>query len=346
VTVDLPLPVDLPPMEAETLEELPAGDGWAYEPKWDGFRCLAFRDGDEVALTSKAGKPLARYFPDVVEAMRGLGARRFVLDGEMVIPVQGHLSFEQLLQRIHPAASRVRRLAAETPALFVAFDLLLGNRGDATVSLPLEVRRQRLESFADRHFAGPVRLSPQTRELETARGWLGSGSDGLDGVMAKRLDAPYRSGERRGMAKVKRLRTADVVVGGYRMAAKGGGVGSLLLGLHDGEGLLHHVGHTASFSAAERRGLVQLLEPHAGGPGFSGRSPGGPSRWSRRESDDWVSLDGKLVAEVRYDHFTEGRFRHATRFQRWRPDKDPGQCTFAQIEREGRPTLLMLGDPT
>jgi ATP-dependent DNA ligase len=249
-----------------------------------------------------------------------------------------------LLQRIHPAASRVRKLAAETPAIFVGFDLLLSNRGDPLTDQPFEVRRERLESFAGRFFAGRVRLSPQTRDVEEARRWLGNGSDGLDGVMAKRLDAPYRSGKRTGMAKVKRMRTADVVVGGYRMASKGNVVGSLLLGLYDDDGLLHHVGHTSSFSAAEKAKLVKLLEPHTGGTGFTGSAPGGPSRWNKRDSDDWVPLHPRVVAEVRYDHFSEGRFRHATRFERWRPDKAATQCTFAQIEREGRSTLLVLGD--
>ena len=342
--MNLPVPVTTPPMEAETLDEIPAGDGWAYEPKWDGFRCLAFRDGDEVALQSKAGKPLGRYFPDVVEHLAAIGAQKFVLDGEIVIPSGDHLSFEALLQRIHPAASRVRRLATETPALFVAFDILLSNQGDPLLELPLEARRDRLETFAGRFFNAGMRLSPQTRSVDEARDWLSGGSDGLDGIMAKRLDQPYRAGERAGMAKVKRMRTADCVVGGFRYASKGGVVGSLLLGLLDEDGLLHYVGYTSSFNAAQKKALVAELNAHAGGSGFTGRAPGGPSRWNKRESDDWVPLHPRLVAEVRYDHFSEGRFRHGTRFERWRPDKAPAQCTFAQIEREGRSTLLMLGD--
>jgi ATP-dependent DNA ligase len=342
--VDLPLPLSTPPMEAETLDELPTGEGWAYEPKWDGFRCLAFRDGDEIELRSKAGKPLGRYFPDVVEALAALGARRFVLDGEIVIPSEDHLSFEQLLQRIHPAASRVNKLAAATPALFVAFDLLLSNRGDPLTDLPLQARRQRLESFAGQFFASRVHLSPQSTDPEEARRWLSDGRDGLDGVMAKRLDARYHSGERRGMAKIKRMRTADCVVGGFRYASKGKVVGSVLLGLYDDAGLLHHVGYTSSFSSAQKARLVQQLNEHAGGAGFTGRAPGGPSRWNKRESDDWVPLEPRLVMEVRYDHFSEGRFRHGTRFERWRPDKDAAQCTFDQIEREGRSTLQMLTD--
>jgi len=340
--MDLPIPLHYAPMEAKTVETIPRGDGWCYEPKWDGFRCLAFRDGDEIELRSKADKPLARYFPDVVEALRALGAKRFVLDGEIVIPHGDALSFEMLLMRIHPAASRVRKLAAETPALFVAFDMLLSNRGDALADDPLESRRGRLESFAGQFFSDRVRISPQTRDAEQAEAWLSGGSDGLDGVMAKRLDQPYRSGERTAMSKIKRLRTADCVVGGFRYASAGKLIGSLLLGLYDRDGLLHHVGFTSSFSAAEKKDLTKQVEALAGGTGFTGRAPGGPSRWSTRRSDEWVPLQPTLVAEVRYDHFSEGRFRHATRFERWRPDKDPAQCTFAQLEREGRSTLALL----
>jgi ATP-dependent DNA ligase len=340
--MDLPIPTSFAPMEAETRGEVPAGAGWAYEPKWDGFRCLAFRDGDEIELRSKANKPLARYFPDVVEALGALGASRFVLDGEIVIPFADRLSFEQLLLRIHPAASRVQRLAAEAPALFIAFDLLLSNRGGTLIDAPFEARRGRLESFAGRFFAGRVRLSPQTRDTAEARAWLLDERDGLDGVMAKRLADRYRSGERAGIVKIKRLRTADCVVGGFRHAAHGKAIGSLLLGLFDSDGLLHHVGYTSSFTAAEKSALLTELEPHAGGPGFTGRAPGGPSRWSTRRSDEWVPLRPRLVAEVRYDHFSEGRFRHGTGFQRWRPDKAAAQCTFAQIETEGRSTLALL----
>jgi ATP-dependent DNA ligase len=340
--MELPVPTSLAPMEALTLAELPAGDVWAYEPKWDGFRCLAFRDGAAVDLRSKAGKPLARYFPDVVATLRGLGGQRFVLDGEIVIPHEDRLSFERLLLRIHPAASRVQRLAAATPALFIAFDLLLSNRGRPLLPLPLAERRPRLESFGRRFFGSAVRLSPQTRGIEQARRWLAGGEDGLDGVVAKRLDAPYRAGERSGMAKIKRLRTADCVVGGFRYATRGRAVGSLLLGLYDDAGLLHHVGFTSSFSAARKAALVPELEELAGGTGFTGRAPGGPSRWSTRRSDEWVPLRPVLVAEVRYDHFSEGRFRHGTRFERWRPDKAPRQCTFAQLEPEGRSQLALL----
>lgn len=338
----LPIPLSYAPMEAETIDELPVGPGWAYEPKWDGFRCLAFRDGDEIELRSKANKPLARYFPDVVEALLGLGATRFVLDGEIVIPHEDRLSFEMLLLRIHPAASRVKKLAGETPGVFVAFDLLLSNRGDALTQAPFSERRECLEAFAEQYFDERVRLSPHSTDVEQARRWLHGGADGLDGVMAKQLDQPYRTGERAAIAKVKRLRTADCVVGGFRYASAGKIMGSLLLGLYDRDGLLHHVGYTSSFRADERAALTPELERIADGSGFTGRAPGGPSRWSTRRTDEWVPLKPTLVAEVRYDHFSEGRFRHGTRFERWRPDKEPRQCTFDQIAREGRSTLALL----
>src|SRR5690606_3795853 len=250
-----------------------------------------------------------------------LGPTRLVLDGEIVIPHEDRLSFEMLLMRIHPAASRVKKLAAETPGIFVAFDLLLSNRGDALTDRPFADRRERLEGLAEKYFTDSVRLSPHSLDVEQARRWLHGGADGLDGVMAKQLEQPYRTGERAAMAKVKRLRTADCVVGGFRYASAGKIVGSLLLGLYDDDGLLHHVGYTSSFSAAQRAALTPELERIGGGSGFTGRAPGGPSRWSTRRSDEWVPLEPKLVAEVRYDHFSEGRFRHGTRFERWRPDK-------------------------
>jgi ATP-dependent DNA ligase len=330
-------------MEAQTIDELPVGDNWAYEPKWDGFRCIAFRDGETVELMSKAGKPLARYFPDIVEALLALEATRFVMDGEIVIPHGDRLSFERLLMRIHPAGSRVRKLAAETPAIFVAFDILLADRGAPLADATFAVRRDRLVSFAERYFSDDVRLSPQSPDIDEARAWLLGSTDGLDGVMAKQLDQPYRTGERAGIAKVKRLRTADCVVGGFRYASAGKVVGSLLLGLYDDAGLLHHVGYTSSLRAEERAALTPELERIAGGAGFSGRAPGGPSRWSTNRTDQWVPLEPTLVVEVRYDHFSEGRFRHGTRFERWRPDKDPAQCTFTQIPTEGRSTRALLG---
>jgi ATP-dependent DNA ligase len=321
-------------MEADSSDVLPDGDAWLYEPKWDGFRCLAFKDKEFVRIQSKAGKPLGRYFPDVVAAVEAVQAKQFILDGEIVIPVNGRLSFDELLLRVHPAESRVRALVAANPARFVVFDLLVDDRGKSLVALPLAERRPRLEAFAKRYFqpAGPILLSHATRQLATAQSWLeGGGKGDLDGVIAKRLDCPYRSGERDGMQKVKRQRTADCVVGGFRYASKGGGIGSLLLGLYDDEGLLHHVGFTSSFRADERQGLRAKLEGLVQPPGFTGRAPGGPSRWSTERSGEWKPLVPKLVVEVGYDHVSGGRFRHGTRFLRWRPEKAPEQCRMDQM---------------
>jgi ATP-dependent DNA ligase len=329
------LPIDYPyePMEAESADALPAGEEWQYEPKWDGFRCLAFRDGDRVRIQSKAGKPLERYFPDVAESLASLDAKRFVVDGEIVIPVDGRLSFDELLLRVHPAESRVRTLVEAHRARLVVFDLIVDERGRSLAGLPLEQRRERLEAFAARHFkSDELVLSDATRRLATARRWLAGGRGGdLDGVVAKRLDLPYRSGERDGMLKVKRQRTADCVVGGFRYASKGGGIGSLLLGLYDGDGLLHHVGFCSSFTAKERATLKAKLEALRKPPGFTGRAPGGPSRWSTERSAQWEPLEPTLVVEVGYDHVSGGRFRHGTKFLRWRPDKAPRQCTMEQI---------------
>jgi ATP-dependent DNA ligase len=321
-------------MEAESADALPNGGVWQYEPKWDGFRCLAFRDGDSVRIQSKAGKPLGRYFPDVVEALAQLEADRFVVDGEIVIPVDGRLSFDELLLRVHPAASRVRTLVEAHRARLVVFDLLVDERGQSLVDLPLAERRGRLERFARRYFARnpALQLSRATGRLATARAWLAGGGHGdLDGVVAKRTDLPYRAGERDGMVKVKRVRTADCVVGGFRYASKGRTVGSLLLGLYDSDGKLNHVGFCSSLSAAEKRGLTERLERLRRPPGFTGRAPGGPSRWSTERSAEWEPLAPKLVVEVQYDHVSNGRFRHGTAFVRWRPDKAPRQCTMEQL---------------
>jgi len=319
-------------MEAASVDTLPTGDDWQYEPKWDGFRCLAFRDGDTIRIQSKAGKPLGRYFPDVIELLAGLEAPRFVLDGEIVIPVDGALSFDELLLRVHPAESRVRALADAHPARLQVFDLLVDERGRSLVGLPLKERRPRLERFAKAFFPprGRIVLSRATRSAATGRRWLMGGSGDLDGVIAKRLTLPYRSGERDGMVKIKRQRTADCVVGGFRYASKGGGVGSLLLGLYD-EGLLHHVGFTSSLRGDQRKGLVERLERLIQPPGFTGRAPGGPSRWSTERSAAWEPLRPELVVEVGYDHVSAERFRHGTRFLRWRPDKAPRQCRMSQL---------------
>jgi len=331
--VTLPLEYPIEPMEARSVESLPEGKGWQYEPKWDGFRCVAWRDGRTVRLQSKAGKPLDRYFPDIGETVAGLGASRSVLDGEVVIRVGRRLSFDALLLRVHPAASRVRKLVAEHRARFEVFDLLVDERGRSLVELPLADRRERLERFAERYFTNPdeIALSTATTSLATARKWLAGGKGDLDGVMAKRLDCPYRAGERDAMVKVKRQRTADCVVGGFRYASKGGKVGSLLLGLYDDEGLLNHVGFTSSMPAAERADMTAKLKRLVEPPGFTGRAPGGPSRWSTERSSEWEPLRPELVVEVAYDHVSGGRFRHGTRFLRWRPDKAPAQCTQAQL---------------
>ena len=327
----LPIARSYAPMEARIVEELPVGDQWQYEPKWDGFRCLVFRDGDTVDLQSKSGQPLGRYFPELVDAFLALPAKRFVLDGEIVIPEGKSLSFDALLQRIHPAASRVKRLSMETPSRFLAFDLLIDQKGATLTKLPLEERRKRLERFAERVFdSDSIVLSPATTALTSAKAWL-KGRSGTDGVMAKRRDLAYQTGERTGMVKVKRIRTADCVVGGFRYASSGKIIGSLLLGLYDEGGLLHHVGFTSSFTGAEREAITPLVETLRGGPGFTGKAPGGPSRWSTKRSLEWEPLETKLVVEVRYDHFTGGRFRHGTKFMRWRPDKAPRQCQMSQV---------------
>ncbi|HEX8848164.1 MAG TPA: ATP-dependent DNA ligase [Gemmatimonadaceae bacterium] len=332
------------PMEAKLVDELPTGDEWQYEPKWDGFRCLAFRDGDKVDLMSKAGKPLGRYFPDVVEMLRALKAPRFVLDGEIVVVADGTISFDDLLLRIHPAASRVALLAKESPASFIAFDLLVDARGKSLVALPLEERRVALEKFVASAAKGVKRLklSPSTTSMATVKKWFRSVGGGLDGVVAKRRDLPYQSGNRSGMEKMKQMRTAECVVGGFRYASKGKVVGSLLLGLYDAGGLLHHVGFTSNIPAEEKKPLTAKLEKLVKAPGFTGQAPGGPSRWSTARSAEWQPLAPKLVVEVQYDHFSGGRFRHGTSFLRWRPDKAPGQCTIEQVESENRSALKLL----
>ncbi|MEY2497430.1 MAG: hypothetical protein QOD12_986, partial [Verrucomicrobiota bacterium] len=274
----LDLKPPLPPMEARSVDEIPAGENWQYEPKWDGFRCLAFRDGAEIFLQSKAGQPLARYFPDVVAAIRALEAKRFVLDGELVIPVGNALSFDELQLRLHPAASRVQKLAAAHPALFIAFDLLADTAGKSLLEVPLRDRRKHLEDFAKKNLKkkSTLRLSPATTKLVTARNWLEKVGGNLDGVMAKQLDAPYASGERTAMVKVKAIRSADCVVGGFRYATGSRLLGSLLLGLYDDDGLLHHVGFTSAFKADQRRALTKKFEALKKKPGFTGNAPGGP----------------------------------------------------------------------
>jgi ATP-dependent DNA ligase len=328
-------------MEARSVDDLPEGSGWQFEPKWDGFRCLAFKAGQEVELRAKSGKPLGRYFPEVVQALRDLPPTSFALDGELAIPQGGTLSFDALQLRLHPAESRIQKLARETPARLILFDILLTPEGRDLRNAPLSERRAALEalwdSLDDRSL---LRLSPYTRDRQEAEGWLAKVSGALDGVVAKRVDGPYEAGER-AMLKIKRMRTADCVVGGFRYETKRRVVGSLLLGLYDEEGRLDHVGFTSGIADAEKPVLTKRLEALIEGPGFTGDAPGGPSRWANARSTEWEPLRPELVAEVRYDHVTGGRFRHGTRFLRWRPDKAPAQCTFAQMQEEARPSRVI-----
>jgi ATP-dependent DNA ligase len=339
----LPISTKYAPMEALPAPQLPAGREWHYEPKWDGFRCLAFRDARRIELQSKSQKPLTRYFPELVASLAELKPQTFVLDGEIVIPIDGHLSFDDLLMRIHPAAARIRKLSESTPSVFIVFDLLVDERGKSLVNLPLHERRHRLESFAKKYLEseGSIRLSPTTDDVSLARKWFHMGV-GLDGIVAKRDDLPYQSGKRTGMQKIKTQRTADCVVGGFRYLEKKKLVGSLLLGLYNEEGQLDHVGFTSSIHSEERPDLTKKLEKMVKAPGFTGKAPGGPSRWSTKRSGEWQPLDPKLVAEVQFDHFTGGRFRHGTKFIRWRPDKSPRDCTMKQVQRENRSALSLL----
>ena len=326
------------PMEALLAEELPTGEGWQYEPKWDGFRCIAVRAGNDVQLWSKSGKPLARYFPEV-EAMLGrLEAREFILDGELLIVTAGAVAFDALQLRLHPAASRIQKLAAETPAMVMAFDCLALD-GTMLAARPLADRRAILERVLAGESERLLALSPATADRKEALGWLARTGGALDGVIAKRLDLPYRPGER-AMVKVKQRRTADCVVGGFRYGSRSKLVGSLLLGLYDEAGLLHHVGFTSSIAAKDRASLTEELEGLIGPPGFTGNSPGGPSRWATVRSTEWQPLKPSIVVEVLYDQVTAGRFRHGTKLLRRRADKAPGQCTMAQLAPPLTPSQL------
>ena len=342
--MSLPLPVDYAPMEANTAREIPTGPEWEYEPKWDGFRCLSFRDREHLDLVSKAGQPLARYFPEILGALHELHATKFVLDGELIVTHQRTLDFDALLQRIHPAESRIRKLSQETPATLILFDLLVNDQGVDITGEVLEKRRAQLESFAKKYLShnNRIRLSPRTRDFETAKAWFQRMAGPLDGVIAKRLDRPYASGERTAMLKIKNLRTADCVVGGFRYGTKNRLVGSLLLGLYDDAGKLNHVGFTSGIPTAEKASLTKKLEALIQPPGFTGSAPGGPSRWSTERSTEWEPLAPKLVAEVQYDHFTGHRFRHGTKLLRWRPDKRPEECTAKQVKRESQSPLTLL----
>ena len=323
-------------MEAKLTHRIPTGPEWEYEPKWDGFRCLAFRSGSEVELQSKAGQPLTRYFPEIVRALLGSTAKRFVVDGELILTVNGRLSFDDLLQRIHPAASRVCLLAETHPAQLVLFDLLVDDAGRSLVSEPFDNRRKALEAFHSTYMASvpSVRISRRTRDVRVAERRMKETRGQLDGVVAKRIDQPCLSGER-AMVKVKTIRSADCVAGGFRYASGKKIVGSLLLGLYE-DRLLRHVGFTSSMPAASRPGLTRKPEALIQPPDFDGRAPGGPSRWSTDRSAEWQPLRPELVAEVQYDHFTGMRFRHGTKFLRWRPDKDPHRCLMKQVEAESK----------
>jgi len=331
-------------MEALSVDEIPEGENWQYEPKWDGFRCLIFRDGGKVDLQSKSGQSLTRYFPELVAAIASLKARRFVLDSEIVVPHGRAFSFDDLLQRIHPAATRVKRLATETPALLIVFDLLLTD-GKILTKKSLAARRKLLVSFARNNFGGTksIRLSPATEKIARAKKWLMQVGATLDGIIAKRRDLPYESGNRHGMQKIKNFRSVDCVVGGFRYNEGKKTVGSLLLGLYDDHGLLNHVGFTSSLKSDEKRALTTKLEQMIAPPGFTGDRPGGPSRWSTKRSAEWQPLKPKLVVEVSYDHFSGGRFRHGTRLLRWRPDKMPRQCSIDQLGQKKADVMKLLG---
>ena len=320
--MSLPLSEPLAPQLARSAKELPAGAGWCYEPKWDGFRTVVFRDGGEVRLQSRGGKAMNRYFPEVVEQVSALARERLVLDGELIIVVDGVQEFDLLSQRIHPAASRVERLAHETPAAFVAFDVLAD--GDETLlDLPYRERRERLVDAVEGG-EGPLELTPVTGDRDAAGAWLTGVSEG---VIAKEAEAPYRPGVRTGMVKVKRVRTADCVVRAFRFGKHEGTVGSLILGLYDEGGELREVGHVSGFKAHEKRELVERLEPYR----TYERGSGEPSRWKSDEELVWEGLRPELVVEVAFDHITGHRIRHGAKFVRWREDKRPEECRIEQL---------------
>ncbi|MEU0391449.1 ATP-dependent DNA ligase [Streptomyces sp. NPDC006208] len=344
--MDLPVMPPVKPMLAKAVKKIPPG--MQYEAKWDGFRAIVHRDGDEVVIGSRTGKPLTRYFPELVDELRTQLPARSVVDGEIVIAHEGRLDFDRLTERIHPADSRVRMLAERTPASFVAFDLLaLGD--DSLFDAPLERRRVMLtEALAGAR--PPVHLAPATTDVALAQQWFEQYEGaGLDGIIAKPLDLPYRP-DARLMFKVKHERTADVVVAGYRFHKSGPIVGSLLLGLYDDSGALQHIGVCAAFSAKRREELVEELEPLRMDPPEghpwaawadesaheSARLPGAPSRWSGKKDLSWVALRPERVVEVAYDHMEGDRFRHTAQFRRWRPDREAAGCTYAQLEEPVR----------
>ncbi len=325
----LPFAPPLDPMLAKAEDAIPTGEGWCYEPKWDGFRTLVFRDGQGVALSSRNGMPMQRYFPEVVALVQRELKDELVLDGELIIAGPNGLDFDALQMRIHPAASRVEKLSKEIPAGFVAFDLLAVGAEDLRERPFSERRRRLIELMPVKHDLFPT---PQTKDPVVAKSWFDDFEGaGLDGVIARREELPYRPGERV-MVKVKHGRTADCVVGGYRDGKTPGTVGALLLGMYDEAGVLHHVGHTSSFTARQKKELKELVKPYEGGTSFgAGRTPGAPSRWSGGKDTAWTPLDPKLVVEVKFDYLQGGRFRHGATFVRWRTDKPPQQCTYDQL---------------
>lgn len=335
----LPLSPPIEPMLAKLKDDLPEGPGWIYEPKWDGFRALVWRDGDDVTITSRDKRPFERYFPELLEPLAASLPEQCIVDGEIIIVADGRLDFDGLLLRIHPAASRIKLLAAESPARYVAFDLLALGDDDLTRE-PFEKRRAALEASLKGGRPTPraiipkerVAVTPETRDVKEAATWFDAFDKfGLDGVIAKTADVHYKPGER-AMVKVKRLRTVDCVVGGYRLSKDRTGIGSLLLGLYDDAGTLHYVGHTSSFRAPERRRLLEELKPLEGHDSFGrGRTPGGPSRWTGARDVSWVPVKPVLVCEVSMDRMQGDRFRHAATFLRWRPEKPPEACKFDQV---------------
>ncbi|OQW31033.1 MAG: ATP-dependent DNA ligase [Nitrospira sp. SG-bin1] len=319
-------------MEALLVSELPIGKEWRYEPKWDGFRCLAQKRESTVTLRSKSGKPLERYFPDMERLLGKLAAKAFLLDGELLIEGENGYSFSDLQLRLHPAASRVHKLAQEQPATFVIFDILETGDGRTLMSMPLSQRRRLLEQFYETYCSKEkaIRLSPQTDQLNEAMNWLSSSGWYIDGIVAKKSTDVYVPGERV-MQKYKPMRTADCVVGGFRYGKDSDEVGSLLLGLYDDAGRLNHVGFTSSIAKTDKPSLTKQLERLIQEPGFTGNAPGAPSRWSTERSAQWKPLSPQLVVEVSFDHVTDGRFRHGTKLIRFRPDKSPRQCTMKQL---------------
>ena len=314
----LPLSPPVPPQLARSKADLPEGEEWRYEPKYDGFRTVVFRDGDDVHLQSRNGKPMNRYFPEVVEQVLASSAERVVFDGELIVVVDGVQEFDLLSQRIHPAKSRVEMLAEKYPAAFVAFDLL-AEGDEELLELPYTDRRKRLEKVV----SDPIQLSPMTDDREAAGQWLTGKSEG---VVAKQAGSSYQPGERKGMAKIKRMRTADCVVVAFRYGKEPDTVGSLILGLYDGDDL-RVVGHTSSFRAKQKREFLELLEPYRTGEQGSGE----PSRWKSDEELVWEGLRPELVVEINFDHITGDRIRHGAKFKRWREDKNPGECTMEQL---------------